>query len=68
MDIITAAMGHALASVGGFCTGSAKVVDHQVQENTSLICTYIQTDLRFSIKVYTVAFSDQFSFDSLYLI
>lgn len=32
MDIITAAMGHALASVGGFCTGSAKVVDHQVQE------------------------------------
>ncbi|KAI5064892.1 hypothetical protein GOP47_0019587 [Adiantum capillus-veneris] len=29
VDIITAAMGHALASVGGFCTGSAKVVDHQ---------------------------------------
>lgn len=29
VDIITAAMGHALASAGGFCTGSAKVVDHQ---------------------------------------
>ncbi|MCO5562522.1 hypothetical protein L7F22_016149 [Adiantum nelumboides] len=29
VDIITAAMGHALASVGGFCTGSVKVVDHQ---------------------------------------
>lgn len=29
VDIITAAMGHALASVGGFCAGSAKVVDHQ---------------------------------------
>jgi serine palmitoyltransferase len=30
IDIITSAMGHSLASVGGFCTGSAKVVDHQV--------------------------------------
>jgi len=29
IDIITSAMGHSLASVGGFCTGSAKVVDHQ---------------------------------------
>eukprot|EP00250_Pteridium_aquilinum_P020600 c24875_g1_i1 orf=202-2427(+) len=29
VDIITAAMGHALASAGGFCTGSTKVVDHQ---------------------------------------
>ncbi|KAH7423465.1 hypothetical protein KP509_12G057100 [Ceratopteris richardii] len=29
VDIIIAAMGHALASVGGFCTGSLKVVDHQ---------------------------------------
>eukprot|EP00249_Psilotum_nudum_P020305 c27645_g1_i1 orf=282-1718(-) len=29
VDIITAAMGHAFASAGGFCTGSAKVVDHQ---------------------------------------
>ncbi|BBN03841.1 serine palmitoyltransferase [Marchantia polymorpha subsp. ruderalis] len=29
VDILTAAMGHALGSVGGFCTGSAKVVDHQ---------------------------------------
>eukprot|EP00252_Welwitschia_mirabilis_P000597 TRINITY_DN10576_c0_g1_i3.p1 TRINITY_DN10576_c0_g1~~TRINITY_DN10576_c0_g1_i3.p1 ORF type:complete len:258 (+),score=46.06 TRINITY_DN10576_c0_g1_i3:928-1701(+) len=29
IDIITAGMGYALASTGGFCTGSAKVVDHQ---------------------------------------
>ncbi|KAL3698504.1 hypothetical protein R1sor_012580 [Riccia sorocarpa] len=29
VDILTAAMGYALASAGGFCTGSAKVVDHQ---------------------------------------
>lgn len=29
VDILTAAMGHSLASVGGFCTGSNKVVDHQ---------------------------------------
>jgi 7-keto-8-aminopelargonate synthetase-like enzyme len=30
IDIITAAMGNALATDGGFCTGSARVVDHQV--------------------------------------
>ncbi|KAL5071855.1 hypothetical protein RYX36_022742 [Vicia faba] len=29
LDLITAAMGHALATEGGFCTGSARVVDHQ---------------------------------------
>ncbi|GKE13991.1 long chain base biosynthesis protein 1 [Tanacetum coccineum] len=29
VDIITAAMGHALASEGGFCTGSNRVIDHQ---------------------------------------
>ncbi|KVH93801.1 Aminotransferase, class I/classII [Cynara cardunculus var. scolymus] len=29
VDIVTAAMGHALASEGGFCTGSNRVVDHQ---------------------------------------
>ncbi|KAM7280011.1 hypothetical protein ACFE04_007145 [Oxalis oulophora] len=29
LDIITAAMGHALASEGGFCTGSSRVIDHQ---------------------------------------
>ncbi|KAJ7540676.1 hypothetical protein O6H91_10G026200 [Diphasiastrum complanatum] len=29
IDIIIAAMGNALASVGGFCSGSSKVVDHQ---------------------------------------
>lgn len=29
LDIITAAMGHALATEGGFCTGSARVIDHQ---------------------------------------
>ncbi|KHG11838.1 Serine palmitoyltransferase 1 [Gossypium arboreum] len=29
IDIVTAAMGHALATGGGFCTGSARVIDHQ---------------------------------------
>lgn len=29
VDIITAAMGHALAAEGGFCTGSSRVIDHQ---------------------------------------
>ncbi|XP_042477145.1 long chain base biosynthesis protein 1b [Macadamia integrifolia] len=29
IDVITAAMGHALATDGGFCTGNLKVVDHQ---------------------------------------
>lgn len=29
IDIVTAAMGHALAAEGGFCTGSARVIDHQ---------------------------------------
>ncbi|KAI3857931.1 hypothetical protein MKW98_011197 [Papaver atlanticum] len=29
IDIITAAMGNALATCGGFCTGSVRVVDHQ---------------------------------------
>ncbi|KAJ4715074.1 long chain base biosynthesis protein 1-like [Melia azedarach] len=29
IDLVTAAMGHALASEGGFCTGSARVIDHQ---------------------------------------
>ncbi|XP_073025819.1 long chain base biosynthesis protein 1-like [Primulina eburnea] len=29
VDIVTAAMGHALATEGGFCTGSARVIDHQ---------------------------------------
>ncbi|XP_021754721.1 long chain base biosynthesis protein 1-like [Chenopodium quinoa] len=29
IDIITAAMGHALAAEGGFCTGNARVIDHQ---------------------------------------
>ncbi|AES59399.1 class I/II aminotransferase [Medicago truncatula] len=29
LDLITAAMGHALATEGGFCTGSARVIDHQ---------------------------------------
>ena len=29
-DIITAGMGNALATDGGFCTGSVRVVDHQV--------------------------------------
>lgn len=33
VDILTAAMGHALASEGGFCTGSSRVVDHQVCVN-----------------------------------
>jgi hypothetical protein len=30
IDIITASMGNALATDGGFCTGSIRVVDHQV--------------------------------------
>ncbi|XP_045793676.1 uncharacterized protein LOC123888628 isoform X1 [Trifolium pratense] len=30
LDLITAAMGHALATEGGFCTRSARVIDHQV--------------------------------------
>ncbi|MBA0641624.1 hypothetical protein Goklo_026156 [Gossypium klotzschianum] len=30
IDIVTAAMGHALATEGGFCTGNARVIDHQV--------------------------------------
>ncbi|RZB58411.1 long chain base biosynthesis protein 1 isoform X2 [Glycine max] len=29
IDIITASMGHALATEGGFCTGSTRVIDHQ---------------------------------------
>ncbi|KAK9111398.1 hypothetical protein Scep_018917 [Stephania cephalantha] len=29
IDIITASMGHSLVSDGGFCTGNARVVDHQ---------------------------------------
>lgn len=29
IDIVTAAMGHALASEGGFCSGGARVIDHQ---------------------------------------
>ncbi|XP_057501331.1 long chain base biosynthesis protein 1-like [Actinidia eriantha] len=29
IDIITASMGHALATEGGFCTGRARVIDHQ---------------------------------------
>ncbi|KAI5676673.1 hypothetical protein M9H77_07623 [Catharanthus roseus] len=29
IDIVMAAMGHALATEGGFCSGSARVVDHQ---------------------------------------
>ncbi|GAV77102.1 Aminotran_1_2 domain-containing protein [Cephalotus follicularis] len=29
VDIITAATGHALGTEGGFCTGSARVIDHQ---------------------------------------
>ncbi|GAU27301.1 hypothetical protein TSUD_05270 [Trifolium subterraneum] len=29
LDLITASMGHALATEGGFCTGSARVIDHQ---------------------------------------
>ncbi|KAJ4829642.1 serine palmitoyltransferase component [Turnera subulata] len=32
IDIVTAAMGHALATEGGFCTGSARVIDHQCSD------------------------------------
>lgn len=31
IDIITAGMGNALATDGGFCTGSYRVVTHQVR-------------------------------------
>lgn len=39
IDIIIAAMGHALASEGGFCTGSHRVIDHQVctTHNTNIL-------------------------------
>ncbi|KAE8664556.1 hypothetical protein F3Y22_tig00112758pilonHSYRG00023 [Hibiscus syriacus] len=33
IDIVTASMGHALATEEGFCTGSARVIDHQTQSN-----------------------------------
>lgn len=36
IDIITAAMGHALATEGGFCTGSSRVNDHQVSDTIFL--------------------------------
>jgi hypothetical protein len=36
-DIITTGMGNALATEGGFCTGSIRVVDHQVDANTILM-------------------------------
>nr|GEU69491.1 long chain base biosynthesis protein 1-like [Tanacetum cinerariifolium] len=40
VDIITASMGHALASEGGFCTGSNRVIDHQVlKEHTVFVVT-----------------------------
>ncbi|KAI3775441.1 hypothetical protein L1987_50017 [Smallanthus sonchifolius] len=39
VDIITAAMGHALASEGGFCTGSNRVVDHQLRDNIKALFT-----------------------------
>jgi len=35
IDIVTADMGHALATEGGFCTGSSRVVDHQVRKYVS---------------------------------
>ncbi|CAN1171213.1 Long chain base biosynthesis protein 1 [Linum perenne] len=37
IDIITAAMGHALATEGGFCTGSARVVDHQRMSSSGYV-------------------------------
>jgi len=30
IDVVTAAMGHALATEGGFCTGNARIIDYQV--------------------------------------
>ncbi|CAH1432824.1 unnamed protein product [Lactuca virosa] len=57
IDIITAAMGHALASEGGFCTGSHRVIDHQrlssSEENPQLI-----TKLRDNSKILTTGLSD----------
>ncbi|RXH78977.1 hypothetical protein DVH24_034184, partial [Malus domestica] len=40
-DIITAAMGHALATEGGFCTGSARVTDHQRLSSSGAAITSI---------------------------
>ncbi|KAK7311080.1 hypothetical protein RJT34_08973 [Clitoria ternatea] len=37
LDIITTAMGHALATEGGFCTGNARVIDHQVWKMSYVI-------------------------------
>jgi 7-keto-8-aminopelargonate synthetase-like enzyme len=37
IDIITARMGNALTTEGGFCTGSVRVADHQVDANTMLM-------------------------------
>jgi len=37
IDIVTAAMGHALAAEGGFCTGSSRVIDHQVRVIVTIV-------------------------------
>lgn len=33
IDVVTAAMGHALATEGGFCTGNARIIDYQVNHD-----------------------------------
>lgn len=56
IDIITAGMGNALATDGGFCTGSVRVVDHQVglQFIDIIYCTaeQIYFDIGFKILLH----------------
>lgn len=33
IDVVTAAMGHALATEGGFCTGNTRIIDYQVNHD-----------------------------------
>jgi len=52
-DIITAGMGNALATDGGFCTGSVRVVDHQVDaEHRFLMYILLQFSVLLSDQGY----------------
>jgi len=37
IDIVTDAMGLALAAKGGFCTRSSRLIDHQVMEILTIV-------------------------------
>ena len=53
IDIITAGMGNALATDGGFCTGSVRVVDHQVDaEHRFLMYILLQFSVLLSDQGY----------------